>query len=108
MGSFPEDIMNAAAEAAQMCIVATLGRRPGEDMQDTIAAAILAERKRCAKIASNEAERLSDNEENYPFTRVHDMMIVSRRIQFAISGEPNIHLKDAVRARITKTSEDAA
>ncbi len=100
MNKYPEDIMKAVRVAMETV--------KDDGAAGVIARAILAERKRCAKIASNEAERLSDNEANYPFTRVHDMMIVSRRIQFAISGEPNIHLKDAVRARITKTSEDAA
>ena len=116
MSEFPEDIKRGAEEAVAGFMgwieggntTASLSEHAVAGLKHSFASAILAERNRCAKIALNEAERLADNEEEYPASRIYDMLIVARRIQFAITGEPNIHLSDAVRARITKTSEAAA
>lgn len=100
MTKYPEDIMKAAEDVWLEAndLIPT-------DAIIVIADAILDERQRCAKVAANEAERISENEPDYSGSRVHDMLVTARRIQAAISGDENIHLSDAVRARITNTSE---
>jgi hypothetical protein len=110
MRKYPDDIMKTADQVMVDWWVSlegheTFEKRVPRRLTDYIAKAILAERERCAKIASNEADRLLDNDQDYPFTRAHDMIVVARRVQFAISGKSNIHLSDAIRARITNTSE---
>ncbi len=46
-----------------------------------ISSAILAERRRCAEIASSEAIRRLNNEDGYPFSRAHDFVVVARKIE---------------------------
>lgn len=116
MSEFPDDIKKDAEEAVAGFVgwieggntTASLSEHAVAGLKHSFASAILAERERCEKIASNEADRICDNGNDYSGPRVYDMIVTARRIQFAISGEPNIHLSDDVRARITKTSEDAA
>lgn len=46
-----------------------------------ISSAILAERQRCAEIASSEAISRLNNEDGYPAARAHDFVVVARKIE---------------------------
>lgn len=96
MSEIPEDIMRAAIKALEQEDWTVEGdsvwHEPG-DLQGSemkiypIAKAIWEERQRCAKIADAEAERCFENEGDYPAARVHDFMVVARRISKAILNQ---------------------
>lgn len=53
-----------------------------------ISSALLAERQRCADIASSEAIRRLNNEDGYPAARAHDFVVVARKIEREILPGP--------------------
>lgn len=55
--------------------------RPAQDVFAVTDDAVMAERQRCAEIASREAMRRFDNEDGYPAARVHDFLVVAKAIE---------------------------
>lgn len=109
MKDIPEDVIRIAKEALGEQWCAELGGTRGWLLRrDCIARAIMAERERCANIANAEAERRTDNYDEYPAARVHDAVVTARRIQFAITGEPTFWLTDAIRAELLTPPSSAA
>jgi hypothetical protein len=75
----PDDVM----QAANQCVAQFRWSNDGQ-WHLFVARAILAERARCLKVASDEAEKRFENKEDYPATRVHDFLVVARAIEVGI------------------------
>lgn len=77
--SFEDEATFSGKEVEQ--IIAALSPAPVQQVSAGVERAVIAERQRCAEIASREAINRFDNEDGYPASRVHDFLVVARTIE---------------------------
>jgi hypothetical protein len=74
----------AESAASEFFDRVAMGEGEADVVIDLVDRAILAERARCLKVASDEAEKRFENKDDYPATRVHDFLVAARAIEVGI------------------------